>query len=502
MNERRAIHVNPNIDFEKETASEDTVIGPEPDRLRVEEKKEVDEPPDGGYGWVCVACCFLINAHTWGINSSYGVFLSYYLDNNYYPGATSLEFAFVGGLSISQALFVSPLATYITRVYGTNTTLLIGVFFETLALIGASFTHQVWQLFLSQGVCFGFGMGFLFVGSVGIIPQWFTKTRSLANGIGTAGSGLGGMMYSLATNAMIDSLGVEWAFRILGIVACAVNVICALLMRDRNKAIGAVQLAFDYKMFKRPEFWLVLGWGFFSMMGYITLLFSLPNYAVSIGLTARQGSIIGAVLNLGQGLGRPVVGVFSDKAGRINLAGACTFIGGLFCFVIWIFAKSFGVLIFFAIAVGTVAGTFWTTIAPVGAEVVGLKELPSALSIVWIFLVIPTTCEFCGRCVLSSFGLQLAVSEPIALQLRQNTGDIYLHAQIYCGFMYTAAAGCMLLLRGWKIGQIQQLAAEKGQQLANIDAVSAEPSQTQAVSIRSARSKSNIVKRLFMWKKV
>lgn len=75
------------------------------------DEKEPDEPPDGGYGWVCVACCFLINAHTWGINSSYGVFLSYYLANDYYAGATALEFAFVGGLSISQALLVSPIAT-------------------------------------------------------------------------------------------------------------------------------------------------------------------------------------------------------------------------------------------------------------------------------------------------------------------------------------------------------------------------------------------------------
>lgn len=25
-------------------------------------------PPNGGYGWVCVACVFLINAHTWGLN--------------------------------------------------------------------------------------------------------------------------------------------------------------------------------------------------------------------------------------------------------------------------------------------------------------------------------------------------------------------------------------------------------------------------------------------------
>jgi len=25
--------------------------------------------PNGGYGWVCVGTCFVINAHTWGMNS-------------------------------------------------------------------------------------------------------------------------------------------------------------------------------------------------------------------------------------------------------------------------------------------------------------------------------------------------------------------------------------------------------------------------------------------------
>lgn len=37
--------------------------------LDPEEKYKRDVPPDGGYGWVCVACVFWINAHTWGINS-------------------------------------------------------------------------------------------------------------------------------------------------------------------------------------------------------------------------------------------------------------------------------------------------------------------------------------------------------------------------------------------------------------------------------------------------
>jgi len=193
-------------------------------------------------------------------------------------------------------------------------------------------------------------------------------------------------------------------------------------------------MAFDFRLFKRPEFLLLLGWGFFSMLGYIVLLFSLPNYARSVGLSAQQGSVVGAMLNLGQGLGRPFVGYFSDAAGRINLAGACTFVAGLFCFVIWIFAKTYGVLIFFAIIVGTVSGTFWATVGPVGAEVVGLQVLPSALSIVWIVLVLP--CTF---------------AEPIGLELRTTSGDIYLHAQIFTGFMYIGAALCMWFLRAWYV---------------------------------------------------
>jgi hypothetical protein len=107
--------------------------------------------PNGGYGWVCVACVACINAHTWGLNSSYGVFLAYYLANNVFPGATYLEFAFVGSLSIACALLVSPVATIFTRKFGTRTTLFTGVAFETASLIGASFASEIWQLFLSQG---------------------------------------------------------------------------------------------------------------------------------------------------------------------------------------------------------------------------------------------------------------------------------------------------------------------------------------------------------------
>lgn len=124
------------------------------------------------------------------------------------------------------------------------------------------------------------------MGSFGIVPQWFSTRRSLANGMATAGSGLGGMMYSLAINAMIETVGISWAFRILGILGCSVNLICAMLLKDRNKAIRPTQLAFDYKLFKRIEVLLVFGWGFLSVLGYCALLFRYipffsPNNATS-----------------------------------------------------------------------------------------------------------------------------------------------------------------------------------------------------------------------------
>lgn len=419
-----------------------------------------DIPPNGGYGWVCVVCVFWINAHTWGLNSSYGVFLAQYLSTNTFPGATRLDFAFIGGLSISQALLISPLATAITRLYGTRTTLFLGVFFETISLIGASFANRIWHLFLSQGICFGWGMGFLFVGSVVIVPQWFTTRRSLVNGISTAGSGLGGLIYSLGAQAVIDRISLEWAFRILGILACIVNLICAVLIKDRNTQIGSSQLAFDYRLLRRPEFILLQIFGFLSMLGYIVLLFSLPNYAESVGMTAKQGSIIGATLNLGQALGRGPIGYFSDAMGRINMAGTTTFLAGLFSLVIWIFAKSYGVLIFFALIGGTVAGTFWAVVGPVTSEVIGVVDLPSALSITFIVLVLPTT-----------------FSEPIALEIVARNGGNYLSAQLFTGFMYFGAVVFMWFVRAWKLGELESKAVTIYTSPDKLDLVTETPSR-------------------------
>lgn len=398
----------------------------------------VEEPPDGGYGWICTLCVALINAHTWGLNSSYGVFLAFYLSSNIYPGATFLEFAFIGGLSISCAMLIAPLATLLMRRVGIHATLLLGAAIQAGGLVAASFAYEIWHLFLTQGAAFGFGMGFLFVGSVGVPSQWFTTKRSLANGLAACGSGFGGLLYSLATGAMLRSIGIAWCFRVLGILAFGVNAICIAFLRDRSKIIGSRYSPFAVKLFKRPEYLLLNGYGFFSMLGYIALVFSLADYGRKIGLDSSQASLISALLNLGQGFGRPPVGYFSDSIGRINMAGATALTCALLIFFVWTAAKSFAYLVFYALVGGTVTGSFWATISPVAVEVVGLQDLPAALNLEWLVIVLP--CTF---------------SEPIALQIFQLTGN-YLGTQIFVGCAFTAAGICALILRGWKIGELME----------------------------------------------
>ncbi|EFQ96678.1 Mch2p [Nannizzia gypsea CBS 118893] len=413
------------------------------------EKVAGDIPPEGGYGWVCVACAGLINANTWGVNSSYGVFLSYYLENDIFPNTSPIEYAFTGGLSMSCCLLISPLVTHMVHLYGNRAVLNFGVILQTLSFIGASFATQKWHIFLSQGVCFGLGIGVIFVTSVSIIPQWFRRKRSIANSIAAAGSGIGGLAYSLAAGSLIPKVGLGWTFRVLGLCSFAINLVASNLMRDRNKAVGSRYRAFHFPLLKRPEFLFLQAWGMLSLLGYVVVLFSLPNFALSIGLSQKQGSIAGALLNLGQAIGRPIVGLFSDRYGRLNMAVLFTIFCGLLCLAVWIPASNMGVLSFFAVIVGTVAGTFWTTIVPVCAEVVGMRELPGGLSITWVAMVPATT-----------------VAEPIALVLRSGSGSTgsYTYAQVFAGLVYVAAGLFLLVVRGWKIGdneQIEKAAAVK-----------------------------------------
>ena len=208
-------------------------------------------PPDGGYGWVCVACCFTINAFTWGVLSvsplllafpfsiypkltfqSYGVYLSYYLQNNVFPSANTTDFALIGGLNFSMAMIISPLATFLTRTYGVHVPMALGIFSQTSGFIAASFASQIWQLYLTKAS----------LGRIRHRPHLDTKhrcpttvvlkRRSMANGICSAGSGIGGIIFSFAVRAIMSNYSLAWALRTCGLVSGFMNILATCAIRS------------------------------------------------------------------------------------------------------------------------------------------------------------------------------------------------------------------------------------------------------------------------------
>lgn len=290
--------------------------------------------------------------------------MQYFLSHPDYVSGTYLDYALIGGLAASQSCLIAPLATIVHHKFGIKIAVCIGVLLEFTALLGASWSSQTWHLYLSQGVCFGWGVSLQYSSSTAIIPQWFTERRSLAAGITTAGTGTGGLIYSLAAHAMMDRWGPSWTYRVLAIVQVVVSSCCVLILRDndgrarqdRQQEVRSI----EYGVGRRYEVWLFLSWSFFSVMGFMVIWFSLSAFSQSIGLTTEQGSIVTAAMNVGQIIGRPLIGYYSDAVGRINIAAVATFISGVLCLSLWVCSESYTAILCFALFGGSLFGTFWT----------------------------------------------------------------------------------------------------------------------------------------------
>jgi len=215
---------------------------------------------------------------------SYGVYLSYYLSAQTFPGSQALDYAFIGGFNFGFAMVVSPLVTFLARRLGIHVTMLIGTAILGGGFTAASFATSIVHLYVTQGAMVGLGVGFIYIPSVAVLAQWFHRRRSLAYGITAAGSGIGGLVFSLVTGPMIQNIGYKWSLRMIGVLTFMANLLAATFIKDRNAAVRPSQLAFDVKLLRRYDVLLLLSWAFISMLGYMVLLFSLSDFAISIGL--------------------------------------------------------------------------------------------------------------------------------------------------------------------------------------------------------------------------
>lgn len=76
---------------------------------------------------------------------------------------SQFQLSFVGTILEVCVNLMGPLSQIIASRFGSKVVLIIGTILATLGLELASFSTEIWHLYLTQGVMFGAGASFLYV---------------------------------------------------------------------------------------------------------------------------------------------------------------------------------------------------------------------------------------------------------------------------------------------------------------------------------------------------
>lgn len=398
---------------------------------------DYDPIMDSNQAWVQCFCCFIMNACTWGLNANYSIYLSYYLNEGMFNG-NKYDFAIIGGLAFGSGVLFSPGINYIQGKLGANLTIVLGSCIQFLALILASFTTRLWQLYLTQGLLQSIGMAIVSVVCQMIPSQYFKKKRILANGIATGGSGVGGILFTLTMRKILQKYSVFWALRASGIISFSLMFIPILLIRSRSKHHQMQFKFFDPTIYKSAAYWLISVFVITCMFGYVVVFYTLANFATTIGLLENQGAIVSTMVQIGSTIGRPLCGFAGDIYGPITVAIFGYALSGVLCLAMWIPARSYPVLIIFGLIVGLFIGSIFGILSTgISTKTFGIKKMPNAFSNFWAMV-----------------GAAGIASPVIGLQLKTGAGGIddpkqYLNSQIFSGVCFIVCATFLLFLRGY-----------------------------------------------------
>lgn len=179
--------------------------------------------------------------------------------------------SWIGSICVALFFITGPINQLVIEKMGYKYMLATGTVLCSAALILASFATQVWHVFLTQGVMFGLGASFVSLPCIGAPQQWFSERRGLAVGISFAGSGVGGLVISNISMAVINSLGYRWALRIDGIIVFVLLCFATCFVRPFGdvKKTGGGRKVINWYLFKNPMFTVLFFHGLVTTFGYM-----------------------------------------------------------------------------------------------------------------------------------------------------------------------------------------------------------------------------------------
>ncbi|PKA42043.1 MFS transporter [Rhizobium sullae] len=274
------------------------------------------------YRWVIVGAGALMTCVAIGAMFSLAIFLE--------PMATTTHWSRAG---ISSAMTLNFLVMGVggfawgaaTDRFGPRIVVLTGAGLLGLALVLASQTESLLAFQLTYGVLVGLAASAFFAPMIATTTAWFETNRSLAVSLVSAGMGVAPMTISPFARWLISAYDWRTAMFVIGIVAWALLVPAALLIRrspapanpaDASPGLIAEGEGMSIKQaFRSPQL-LVLGLTFFACCAaHAGPIFHMVSYAMVCGVAPMAAVSIYSVEGLAGLGGRVLFGVLGDRLG-------------------------------------------------------------------------------------------------------------------------------------------------------------------------------------------
>src|SRR5260221_9029551 len=105
--------------------------------------------------------------------------------------------------------WLSPLQGFLIERVGPRLLITIGAGLSGLSWILAAQVTSLVALYLTYGLFAGIGTGFVYIGVVGLMVQWFPDRRGFATGMVAAGYGFGAILTTFPINDMLARSGYQ-----------------------------------------------------------------------------------------------------------------------------------------------------------------------------------------------------------------------------------------------------------------------------------------------------
>ncbi|KIJ69513.1 hypothetical protein HYDPIDRAFT_145674 [Hydnomerulius pinastri MD-312] len=288
--------------------------------------------------------------------------------------------AFVGSTTTVCVGGCAILSTHVIRYFGSRNAAILASALMTLGQLLSSWsTKSIAGLFVTNGLVLGIGssLGFMVTGSLS--AQYFKRRHSLANGIVYTGNGVGGCLFSLLNQALLARLGVEWMFRVVGLITLATTLPAAFFMQERPRRPAAT---IEWTLFRDPKFLLLFLGLAIATFPLIVPPFFIPLYASSIGISPSVGSALLAAFSLSSAVGRIGFGYLGDIVGPLNSLMLAFVVTSLCMLAMWPASASLAPFVAFIIINGLGNGGFFPTMPSVVGHVYGSTRLSTALGMI------------------------------------------------------------------------------------------------------------------------